>query len=57
MEKVRQCYEFLQLDEAIASRVVFVVISGSGGWVETLLEPAKQLKKGKKEIDHMSIGS
>ena len=32
---------FLPLDEAIASRAVFVIVSGSDGRVETLLEPAK----------------
>ena len=35
----------LPLDEAIASRAVFVIVSGSDGWAdgraETLLEPAK----------------
>ena len=33
--------KYLPLDEAIASRVVFVIISGSDGREETLLEPAK----------------
>ena len=36
---------FLPLDKAIASRAVFVIVSGSdgqtGGWAETLLEPPK----------------
>ena len=35
---------FLPLDEAIASRAVYVIVSGSDGWTggraETLLEPA-----------------
>ena len=31
----------LPLDEAIASRAVFVIVSGSDGRTETLLEPAK----------------
>ena len=31
----------LTLDEAIASRAVSVVVSGSDGRAETLLEPAK----------------
>ena len=37
--------QFLPLDEAIASRAVFVIVSGSDGRAdgrtETLLEPAK----------------
>ena len=37
----------LLFDEAIASRVVVVVVSRSDGRMETLLEPAKQLKNGK----------
>ena len=36
-----QTEHFLPLDEAIASRAVFVIVSGSDGRVETLLEPAK----------------
>ena len=32
---------FLPLDKAIASRAVFVIVSGLDGWAETLLEPAK----------------
>ena len=33
---------FLPLDEAIASKVVFAIVSGrTGGRTETLLEPAK----------------
>ena len=36
---------YLPLDEAVASRAVFVIVSGSdgrtGGRAETLLEPAK----------------
>ena len=29
---------FLPLDEAIASRVIFVIVSGSGGQTETLFQ-------------------
>ena len=36
---------FLPLDEAVVSRPVFGIVSGSDAWVETLLEPAKQLKR------------
>ena len=39
------CFKFLPLDEAIASRAIFVIVSGSDGRAdgeaETLLEPAK----------------
>ena len=31
----------LPLDEAIPSRAVFVIVPGSGGRTETLLQPAK----------------
>ena len=37
----RHCQISLPLDEAIASRAVFVIVSGSDGRAETLLEPAK----------------
>ena len=33
--------QFLPLDEAIASKAVFVIVSGSDGRAGTLLEPAK----------------
>ena len=32
---------FLPLNEAVASRALFVIVSRSGGRAETLLEPAK----------------
>ena len=34
-------FSFLSLDEAVASRAVIVIVSGSVGWTETLLEQAK----------------
>ena len=40
-------YIFLPLDEAVASRVVFVMVSGTDERAETLLKPAKLLKNGK----------
>ena len=40
--------KFLPLDEAIASRAVFIIMSGSDGRAQTLLEPAKYLKNGKR---------
>ena len=33
--------QVLPLDEAVASRAVFVIVSGSDGRAETLLDPAK----------------
>ena len=33
--------QFLPLDEAIASRAVFVIVTGSDGRTETLFGPAK----------------
>ena len=41
----RRVMMLLPLDEAIASRAVFVIVSGSDGRTETLLEPAKLLNK------------
>ena len=38
-------FTFLLLGEAVASKAVFVIVSGSDGWVETLFKPAKLLKK------------
>ena len=37
----RNANAFLPLDEATASRAVFVIVFGSDGRTETLLEPAK----------------
>ena len=37
----RQSIAFLPLDEPVTSRAVFVIVSGSDGRTETLLEPAK----------------
>ena len=32
---------FLSINEAVASRTVFVIVSSSDGWIETLLELPK----------------
>ena len=37
----RLAFSFLPLDEVVASIAVLVVVSGSDGRAETLLEPAK----------------
>ena len=37
----KSCSQSLSLDKAVASRAVFVIVSGSDGRAETLLEPAK----------------
>ena len=39
--KVCHIQKLLSLDDAAASRAVFVVVSWSNGWAETLLKPAK----------------
>ena len=39
--KLSNRFKFLLLDEAVASRAVFVIVSGSERWAEMLLEPAK----------------
>ena len=50
---VKVCYApttILPLEEAVASKAVFVIVFGSDGrtdrWAETLLEPDKYLQNG-----------
>ena len=38
---LRLYISFLPLDEAVASRAVFIIVPWSDGWAETLLEPDK----------------
>ena len=41
LNQTRMHFQFLPLDEVVTSTAVFIIVSGSGGRTETLLEPAK----------------